>query len=375
MKILTGTFIISENFCIIYTHVVTEGVYQSRKTYMITGIKNSRKILIGAVAAIVVIATAAAGLMLTKPYAVYADGTKVDDPYVLKAGDEELFLVGDEETAEKVIEAVVDKYSPDGAQINSIVIDKKLSTDSKNLKRGEEPPVVLTEKEAVDYVLERNKTEDPLFSVTISAETGSLENVKAGKTYEETDELYKGESEVKSKGVSGNQIVTNAVTSVNGAVVTTEVVDTAVVKEAENTLIHKGTKDRPKDTVWADYSGEVMGCGDGAAVASFALQFVGNPYKYGGTSLTNGADCSGFVQSVYAKFGISLPRTAYPQARCGKGVSLSEAQAGDLVLYSGHIGIYIGGGKIVHAYNSRKGICVSGVHACGSVWAVRRIID
>lgn len=109
------------------------------------------------------------------------------------------------------------RYSPDGAQINSIVIDKKLSVDSKELKRTEEPPTVLTEEEAVDYVLEQNQSDDPLFNVTISAEKGSLKKIDAGKTYEESDELYKDESKVKSKGESGNQIVTDSVISVNRA--------------------------------------------------------------------------------------------------------------------------------------------------------------
>lgn len=343
---------------------------------MIAGLRKSgKKLVIGLSAMVLVAGAAIVGLEVTEPYAVYADGTKVDEPYVLKAGDDELLLVEDQETAEKIIEAVVDEYSPAGAQINSIVVDKKLTVEEKALERGEEPPEVMTQEDAINYVLEENKSEEPLFSVVINAETGTLEKVKAGKSYKKTDKLYKGESEVGSKGVSGNRIVTNSVTSVNGAVLTSEVVDTAVVKEAEATVIFKGNKDRPKDTAWADYSGKVVGSGDGAAIANFALQFVGNPYVYGGTSLTNGADCSGFVQSVFGKFGISLPRTAYPQARCGKGVSLSEAKAGDIVLYSGHIAIYIGNGKVVHAYNSRRGICVTSVHDCGAILAVKRIVE
>lgn len=339
---------------------------------MVTVIKNHRKFLVF-IPVVILLAALIVALDLTKPYAVYADGSKVEDPYVVKAGDDELFLVEDAETAENVIKSVLNEYSPDGAQINSITVDKKLTTDDKSLKRGEEPPVVLTEDEAVEYVLEQNSTDDPLFMVTINAEMGSVEAIEAGKTYEENEELYEGQTKVKSEGSDGNQIVTNQVISVNGTVLTSEVVDTALVNESVDTVIYKGTKERPQAS--ASYGGEVLGSGNGATIANFALQFVGNPYKYGGTSLTNGADCSGFVQSVYAKFGISLPRTVGGQSGCGKGVPYSEAKAGDIICFSGHVGIYIGGGNMVHAANERKGIVVSSVKSCGAVTTVRRIVE
>ena len=111
----------------------------------------------------------------------------------------------------------------------------------------------------------------------------------------------------------------------------------------------------------------------GQQVADFALQFVGNPYVYGGTSLTNGADCSGFVMSVYANFGVSLPHSANADRKKGTGVgSIQEAIPGDLVCYSGHVGIYIGNGQIVHASNSRTGIIVSNANY-DTILAVRRI--
>lgn len=102
----------------------------------------------------------------------------------------------------------------------------------------------------------------------------------------------------------------------------------------------------------------------GQQIVSFATQFVGNPYVWGGTSLTNGADCSGFTQSVMANFGISIPRTAASQSGSGRAVDLSEIQAGDLLFYSGgsginHVTIYMGNGQVVHASSSTTGIIIS----------------
>lgn len=120
------------------------------------------------------------------------------------------------------------------------------------------------------------------------------------------------------------------------------------------------------------------GSGAGSSVANYALQFVGNPYVWGGTSLTNGADCSGFVQSVYAAFGISLPRTSYAQMSAGYEVSYSNAQPGDLICYGSHVAIYIGNGQIVHASNSAAypagGIKVSDNAAYRTILSVRRIV-
>lgn len=113
----------------------------------------------------------------------------------------------------------------------------------------------------------------------------------------------------------------------------------------------------------------------GVAVAEYALQFVGNPYVYGGTSLTNGADCSGFVLSVYANFGVSLPHSSKADRSQGYAVDgIENAQPGDLICYSGHVALYIGNGQIVHASNSRTGIIVSNVNYSNKkILAIRRI--
>lgn len=106
-------------------------------------------------------------------------------------------------------------------------------------------------------------------------------------------------------------------------------------------------------------SAPVSGNNLGAQIAAYAVQFVGNPYVPGGTSLTNGADCSGFTWAVHKHFGISIPRVSVDQSRGGKAVSISNVQPGDIIYYGHHVGIYIGNGKIVHASTQKTGIKIS----------------
>ena len=139
------------------------------------------------------------------------------------------------------------------------------------------------------------------------------------------------------------------------------------VIDTENTVDYDSSDD-------SSSSSSSSSSGSGSSVVDYATQFVGNPYVWGGTSLTSGADCSGFVQSVYANFGVSLPRTSYEQQNAGYEVSYADAQPGDLICYGGHVAIYMGNGQIVHASNSRDGIKISNNAAYRTITSVRRLV-
>ncbi|MEE1313231.1 MAG: NlpC/P60 family protein [Lachnospiraceae bacterium] len=113
----------------------------------------------------------------------------------------------------------------------------------------------------------------------------------------------------------------------------------------------------------------------GQQVVEYAKRFLGNPYVYGGTSLTNGADCSGFTQSIYKHFGYSIPRSSSAQRSAGKKVSWSNKKAGDLICYYGHVAIYMGNNKVIHASSRKTGIKITSPANYRSVACVRRIVN
>jgi len=330
-----------------------------------TFIRNHRTLAAAVCAVVIVVFTTTIVLVEIAQY---------EPAYAVKAGSQEIFKVKDKETAEKIIEDVMNEYTPEGAQVRQIVVDKKISTTTSSVRKDKADKQLMTEDEAVDYVLEQNAGDDPLFCVTVKANVSDVADVKAKTEYKADDEMFEGNLEKKQEGEDGSQVVTDQVISVNGAVLNTNNVGSTVINEATSEIIHKGTKVRPHYTAWADYSGSVIGEGNGNEIANFGLNFVGNPYRYGGTSLTNGADCSGFIYSVYHHFGYnSVPRVG--AQNIGRGVALAEAQPGDVVYYGHHYAMYIGGGKIVHAYNSRRGICVTSVHDPGRILTIRRLVE
>lgn len=224
-----------------------------------------------------------------------------------------------QETKEKVAEtkAVLEEEEAELEEVQEAQQQYKASLDSKIAsakakQAGFETELANAQKKAKEY------------QKTIKEQTATIQ-----KLQKEEEEKRKKEQAAANAGTTGNSTTTGTSGTTSSSGSTSSSVPTA------------------------------SGSGTGASIASYALQFVGNPYVSGGTSLTNGADCSGFTQSVFKHFGISIPRTSGAQAGGGKSVSLSEIQAGDIIYYGGHVAIYIGNGQIVHASTQKTGIKVS----------------
>jgi len=165
-------------------------------------------------------------------------------------------------------------------------------------------------------------------------------------------------------------------------------VETESQKEAESTIIQsqQSTKSTQKQTTTNNTTSNIKtsnnstGSATGQSLVTYAKQFVGNPYVYGGSSLTNGTDCSGFTMSVYAHFGYYLNRSSSSQINNGTPVSLSELQPGDLVFYApngtiSHVAIYIGNGQIIHASTASTGIIISSINYGSAPYSARRILN
>lgn len=207
-----------------------------------------------------------------------------------------------------------------------------------------------------------------------TAQIKKLEEEAAAKKKKEEEARKKQEQERKQQQ-QANQ--TRTIDTGNGAQQTTggdpAQVDTG--DDAQTTdpgTVDTGNTGKGTDSMNAGAGAVTGGSGVGQQAANYACNFVGNPYKFGGTSLTNGTDCSGFTQAVYAHFGISLPRDSYSQRSCGTEVSYANAQPGDIICYAGHVALYLGNGQIVHASTERTGITY-GYATYRTILSVRRV--
>ena len=197
-------------------------------------------------------------------------------------------------------------------------------------------------QEDEDYSEDEDYTED-------SEDTDDEESDEDSSEDENTDSDYSEDEDTSSDDSSSDDV---------------EYDEYGNVIDSDNTV--------DPDDVDTSSSSSSSSSGSGSSIVDYALQFVGNPYVWGGTSLTSGADCSGFTQSVYAQFGYSLPRTSYEQQNWGTEVSYADAQPGDLICYGGHVAIYMGNGQIVHASNSQDGIKISNDATYRTILSVRR---
>lgn len=241
--------------------------------------------------------------------------------------------------------------------------DRNLLVEYQNTKTEVANLVAQVEEEKQE--LEENQA-------TYQEQQQQLETLKAEKS-SQMDNFGSKLAEAQSLAAQYKQTIDqqNAIIAQELAAAQTVRVTAGTSSVANNSSAASSNK---KNNTTSSNSGSAStGSGSGSAVVNYACQFVGNPYVWGGTSLTNGADCSGFIMSVYAHFGVSLPHSSSAMRGVGREVSVSDMQPGDIVCYSGHVAIYMGGGQIVHASSPSTGIKISGNVHYKTILTVRRI--
>ena len=247
-------------------------------------------------------------------------------------------------------------------QTETLRVRKKASTDSKIVTLVSEDDKLKVKKQTDDWAKVKVDGQTGYVSKDYAKVTYSFGKAKSMKQIQAEQEAKKrAEEAARNKPVS---TTSSSHTSNTGTTSGSTTGSTQTTKKASVSVSSSGSS------------------ATGSRIASYAQQFVGNPYRYGGNSLTNGIDCSGFTQQIMAKFGYSISRTSSSQAGEGRAVSTSNLRAGDLVFYGNggsinHVAVYIGGGQVVHASNSapypRGGIKISNVNYRTPICA-RRII-
>lgn len=313
-------------------------------------------------------------IFVTAPYGLTEDGKKVEEPYVIKAGAIELAVVESATVAEQVMAQFQKAYLSDGAEIVSFETEPFLNMAQKDLERASGPVTVLSQEEALDALVKSCDGLNPLMTATLTEQLIQSQVVPYTSSQENASDLTIGTKKVKTAGVNGAIANTMSITKVNGQVVSSTVLQQTIVTNPVNEVILVGTKPaRTYSYTSVSTAGKAIAGTTGEAVVAYAKLFLGNPYQYGGTSLTNGTDCSGFTMSVYAHFGVSLPHASSAQRSVGTAVSYSEARPGDIICYSGHVAMYIGGGQIIHASTERTGIII-GYATYKPILTIRRIL-
>ncbi len=282
------------------------------------------------------------------------------DWYYITSGTVTGYVKGEYCVTGEEAEELIDEVSVKIARVNADTLNLRSepSTDGRLLKQianGTELDVVSTDYDGwveVTYNGTQGYVSADYVTVTISyvsAESKEEEQARLAAERAEREEQERRAAEAAAAEAAAQQAAEVAAQKAAEAAAQ-QAAEAAAQQAAAEAATETAPTQAPASSTYDK----------GVEVANFALQYVGNPYVYGGTSLTNGADCSGFVLAVYANFGVSLPHSANADRNMGIAVpSLAEAQPGDLICYSGHVGIYIGNGQIVHASTVRTGIKIS----------------
>lgn len=280
--------------------------------------------------------------------------------YVEKLYEYDRKVLGDYQQAREAVEVLKQRLEEEMAELEA--------QQHELLEEQESLEIILEEKQALydDYEVQlaRARQEAAIYKANIKKQNDAIRKLEAEAANKESEIEAARKAEEEARRAQELALQRQAQEQSDGG---------QDSSSSDDSSSGGSSGSSGKSSGYASASSYSGSGGKGQQIASYACQFIGNPYVPGGTSLTEGADCSGFVWRVYQDFGYSVPRTSYSLRSTGTGVSYSEAQPGDVICYAGHVGIYIGNGQIVHASTQRTGIKIT--HATyKEILSVRRIV-
>ena len=317
-------------------------------------------------------------IRLGTPIPRFTNGETAEEPYSMLVDGKEVLLVKSRNDGIAALSDVVKEYTPKGMTTVKVDFDKKITFAEKKIKPFKKLTPVLNEEEAAEQIITANKKKKPWFTATVTAEKSAKRLIQPIVKFKYKEDMDLFDYVVKKEGVEGLKRVRFQWTTENGEVVDKTDKESIVLFDPKNAVVLTGFDETPKDLKWAEYDDyqkfvqeESADAIIGGEMVDYGEQFLGNPYKYGGKSLTHGIDCVQFVRAMYAKYGIILPNKRSALGRVGRGVSLKNARPGDIVYYGNHVAMYIGNGKVIHAIH--KGISISNINY--RKWKTIRRVD
>jgi cell wall-associated NlpC family hydrolase len=292
-------------------------------------------------------------------------------PYAITANDEVICYVDDKDVGTDAVQKAVADLAKDDSDIIlfSTGDDFKIARSFEKTKSNTE---LKTADEAAGCITEAiSKAPDKFPEIAIASTRTETRTFTPDPIYVKNDNALAGTTVVKEESIDGKKAVTIDYVTVNGEVVKEEETKEEILDEGRSATIEKGILGLPDGEAWETYEGDPV-YKDGAELVKTAMSYVGKVrYVRGGTSLTKGVDCTGFVQQIYKLYGIKLKPGIRHE---GISVSYKNAQPGDVICYAHHYAIYIGNGKIVHAAGPKYGVIVSKTGVGGKITDVRRIV-
>lgn len=301
-----------------------------------------------------------------------AEGAKhvaLMQPYAITIDGQPLCYLESEQNAEAAVNSVVEQLLAPGTVLRAVDTGGRLSIDKADSKERDKI-ITVREASAMVQALMSKKNEKPL-EIYVASTKSKIVKFMPEPKYKLDKKMLAGDSKTIKKGKKGTEEIAITYTTLNGKVVAKDKYVARIIDKGKRPTVKKGNLGLPEGEDWKTFTGDPI-FKDGADLITTSKNYLGAPYKYGGSSLTKGIDCVWFVKRMYEKYGINIPLSHGKIHKLGKGVSLANAKKGDIVCYSRHVGLYVGNGKMIEA-RSGHGVKISPINK-GRVVTVRRVV-